>query len=70
MAKKYKHYLTLYSLSGILNAFVSNVTPIFIVYFFTEKTAVYYFMAEKVVSIPIGVIVAAISKVFYQKAAE
>jgi len=70
VAKKYKNYLTLYSLSGILNAFVSNVTPIFIVYFFTEKTAGYYFMAEKVVSIPIGVIVAAISKVFYQKAAE
>jgi O-antigen/teichoic acid export membrane protein len=70
VAKKYKNYLTLYSLSGILNALVSNGTPIFIVYFFTEKTAGYYFMAEKVVSIPIGLIVAAISKVFYQKAAE
>ena len=70
VAKKYKHYLTLYSLSGILNAVVSNGTPIFIIYFFTEKTAGYYFMAEKVVSIPIALIVAAISKVFYQKAAE
>lgn len=70
VAKKYKNYLTLYSLSGILNAVVSNGTPIFIIYFFTEKTAGYYFMAEKVVSIPIGLIVASISKVFYQKAAE
>lgn len=70
VAKKYKNYLTLYSLSGILNAVVSNGTPIFIIYFFTEKTAGYYFMAEKMVSIPIALIVAAISKVFYQEAAK
>lgn len=65
---KYKNYLSFYSLSGILNALVANGTPIFIIFFFTEKTAGYYFMAEKVVSIPLGLIVAAISRVFYQKA--
>jgi lipopolysaccharide exporter len=70
VAIKYKNYLTLYSLSGILNAIVSNGTPLFIVYFFSEKLAGYYFMAEKVISIPLGLIVASISKVFYQKASE
>ncbi len=70
VAKKYKTYFTLYSLSGILNTLVSNGTPIFIIYFFTEKTAGYYFMADKVVSVPISLVVASISKVFYQKGAE
>lgn len=70
VAKKYKNYLTLYSLSGLLNALVSNGTPIFIIFFFTEKVAGYYFMAEKVISIPLGFVVASISKVFYQKANE
>ena len=70
IGKKYKDYLTFYTLSGILSAIVSNGTPIFIIFFFTEKTAGYYFMAEKVVSIPIGLLVAAISRVFYQRASE
>ena len=70
VAIKYKNYLTSYSLSGLLNALVSNGTPLFIIYFFSEKIAGYYFMAEKVISIPIGLIVASISKVFYQKASE
>ncbi|MCW8898264.1 MAG: oligosaccharide flippase family protein [Flavobacteriales bacterium] len=70
IGKKYKNYLTFYTLSGILSAIVSNGTPIFIIFFFTEKTAGYYFMAEKVVSIPIGLLVAAISRVFYQRASE
>lgn len=65
---RYKNYLSFYSLSGILSAIVSNGTPIFIIFFFTEKTAGYYFMAEKVVSVPLGLVVAAISRVFYQKA--
>lgn len=70
IGKKYKDYLTFYTISGILSAIVSNGTPIFIIFFFTEKTAGYYFMAEKVVSIPIGLLVAAISSVFYQRASE
>lgn len=65
---RYKNYLSYYSLSGVLSAFVTNGTPIFIIFFFSEKTAGYYFMAEKVVSIPLGLVVAAISRVFYQKA--
>lgn len=68
IAISYKNYLSYYSLSGLLSALVSNGTPIFIIFFFTEKTAGYYFMAEKVVSIPLGLIVTAISRVFYQKA--
>lgn len=70
VAIKYKNYLTSYSLSGILNALVTNGTPLFIIYFYSEKIAGYYFMAEKVISIPLGLIVASISKVFYQKANE
>jgi O-antigen/teichoic acid export membrane protein len=70
VAIKYKNYLGSYSLSGLLNALVSNGTPLFIIYFFSEKIAGYYFMAEKVISIPLGLIVASISKVFYQKASE
>lgn len=70
VAYQYKNYLTLYSLSGLLNAIVSNGTPLFIIYFFSEKLAGYYFMAEKIISIPIGLIVASISRVFYQKASE
>ncbi len=70
VAVQYKNYLTSYSLSGLLNALVTNGTPIFIVYFFSEKIAGYYFMAEKIISIPIGLIVASISRVFYQKASE
>lgn len=70
VAKIYKNYLTLYSLSGVLNALVVNGTPLFIVYFFTQKLAGYYFMAEKVVSIPLGLLVTSISKVFFQKASE
>jgi len=70
VAIQYKNYLTSYSLSGLLNALVSNGTPLFIIYFFSEKIAGYYFMAEKVISIPLGLIVASISKVFYQKASE
>ncbi len=70
VAVKYKSYLTSYSLSGLLNALVSNGTPLFIIYFFSEKIAGYYFMAEKVITIPLGLIVASISKVFYQKASE
>jgi len=70
VAVQYKNYLISYSLSGLLNALVTNGTPIFIVYFFSEKIAGYYFMAEKVISIPIGLIVASISRVFYQKASE
>lgn len=69
IAKKYKNYFILYLPSGLLNILVVNSTPLFIVFFFSEKIAGYYFMAEKVVSIPIGLIVASISKVFYQKAA-
>ncbi len=68
VAISYKDYLSYYTFSGILSALVSNGTPIFIIFFFTEKTAGYYFMAEKVVSIPLGLFVAAISRVFYQKA--
>jgi len=68
VAISYKDYLSYYSISGVLSALVSNGTPIFIIFFFTEKTAGYYFMAEKVVSIPLGLVVAAISRVFYQKA--
>lgn len=68
VAISFKDYLSYYSISGILSALVSNGTPIFIIFFFTEKTAGYYFMAEKVVSIPLGLVVAAISRVFYQKA--
>ena len=60
VALKYKNYLTLYSLSGLLNAIVSNGTPLFIIYFFSEKLAGYYFMAEKIISIAIGLIVASI----------
>lgn len=70
VAVKYKSYLTSYSLSGLLNSLVSNGTPLFIIYFFSEKIAGYYFMAEKIISIPIGLIVASISKVFFQKASE
>lgn len=70
VAIKYKNYLTSYSLSGLLNALVSNGTPLFIIYFFSEKIAGYYFMAEKIISIPLGLVVASISKVFYQKASE
>jgi len=70
VAYQYKNYLTSYSLSGLLNVLVTNGTPLFIVYFFSEKIAGYYFMAEKIISIPIGLIVASISKVFYQKASE
>ena len=70
IAYQYKNYLTSYSLSGLLNALVTNGTSIFIVYFFSEKIAGYYFMAEKIISIPIGLIVASISRVFYQKASE
>ena len=70
VAVKYKSYLTSYSLSGLLNALVSNGTPLFIIYFFSEKIAGYYFMAEKVISIPLALIVASISRVFYQKASE
>ncbi len=70
VAIQYKNYLSLYSLSGLLNALVTNGTPLFIIYFFSEKIAGYYFMAEKIISIPIGLIVASISKVFFQKASE
>lgn len=70
VARKYKNYLTSYTLSGLLNTFVTNGTPIIIVYFFSEKIAGYYFMAEKVISIPIGLIVASISRVFFQRASE
>ncbi len=67
-AFKYKNYLTYYSLSSLLNAIVSNGTPILIIFFFTNKIAGYYFLAEKVISIPISLIVVSISKVFYQNA--
>ncbi len=70
IGKKYQNYLTLYTLSGALSAVLTNGTPLFIVFFFTEKTAGYYFMAEKVVGLPIGLVVAAIAKVFYQRATE
>lgn len=70
IGKKYQNYLTLYTLSGALSAILTNGTPLFIIFFFTEKTAGYYFMAEKVVGLPIGLVVAAISKVFYQRATE
>jgi len=68
VATKYSSYLKIHTISGLLNAIVSNGTPLFIVFFFTETIAGYYFMAEKVVSIPLSLIVTSISQVFHQKA--
>lgn len=68
IAIKYKNYFTYYSLSSVLNVIVSNGTPILIVFFFTNEIAGYYFLAEKVISVPIGLIVGSISKVFYESA--
>lgn len=70
VANRYKVYLRSYTFSGLLNALVVNGTPFFLVYFFSEKIAGYYFIAEKALNIPIALVVLSISKVFYQKGTE
>ena len=68
--KKYIDFLKFSTLSNLFNSFSSIGMTTIIIVFFGPEIAGLYFLAEKIISIPISFITNAISQVYFEKASK
>ena len=68
--KKYIDFFKFSTLSSLFNSFSNLGMTTLIIIFFGPKTAGLYFLAEKLVAIPISFITNSVSQVYFQKASK
>jgi len=70
IAIRYKRFPIFTSGSTVANTVSTQITPLFLVFFFDPKIVGYYAIANLVVFMPMGLIGSATSQVFFQKACD
>jgi len=70
LAKQYKDFPKYSMVSTLFNSGSNIGMPIIISIFFTTSTVGFYFFANKMVKLPLGLVFASFSQVYHQKAAE
>jgi len=70
LAKRYKDFPKYSIISTLFNSASNIGMPIIISIFFTTSTVGFYFFANKMVKLPLGLVFASFSQVYHQKAAE
>jgi len=70
LAKRYKDFPKYSMVSTLFNSGSNIGMPIIISMFFTASTVGFYFFANKMVKLPLGLVFASFSQVYHQKSAE
>jgi len=70
LAIRYKRFPMFTSWSMVANSISTQITPLFLVFFFDPVIVGYYALANMVIFMPIGLIGSATSQVFFQKACD
>ena len=65
---KYIMFFKYSTLSTLFNSAANIGLPIFLVFLFDVKTAGLYFFAEKIIIVPVSILVGSVSKVYFQEA--